>query len=112
MQLGFVGLGRMGANMVKRLVRGGHQVIASNRSPEPVKEVAKEGAIPATSLEDLVSKLEKPSIVWIMLPAGDVTENHLHQLMSLLQPGNVIVDGGNSNFKDTVRRAEMLKANG
>jgi 6-phosphogluconate dehydrogenase len=112
MQLGFVGLGKMGANMVKRLVRGGHQVVAFNRSPGPVQEVAKEGAIPSVSLEDLVSKLQKPSVVWVMLPAGDVTEDHLHQLMELLQPGSVIVDGGNSNFKDTVRRAEMLKAKG
>jgi 6-phosphogluconate dehydrogenase len=112
MQLGFVGLGKMGANMVKRLMRGGHQVVAFNRSPGPVQEVAQEGAIPSTSLEDLVSKLQKPSIVWIMLPAGDVTENHLHQLMSILEPGSVVVDGGNSNFKDTVRRAEMLKAKG
>ncbi len=112
MQLGFVGLGKMGANMVKRLVRGGHQVVAFNRSPEPVQEVAKEGAIPSTSLQDLVSKLQKPSVVWIMLPAGDVTENHLHQLMSLLEPGSIVVDGGNSNFKDTVGRAEMLKAKG
>jgi len=112
MQLGFVGLGKMGANMVKRLVRGGHQVVAFNRSPEPVQEVAKEGAIASTSLDDLVSKLQKPSVVWVMLPAGDVTENHLHQLMGLLQPGSVVVDGGNSNFKDTVRRAEMLTAKG
>ena len=112
MQLGFVELGKMGANMVKRLVRGGHQVVAFNRSPEPVQEVAKEGAIASTSLDDLVSKLQKPSVVWVMLPAGDVTENHLHQLMGLLQPGSVVVDGGNSNFKDTVRRAEMLTAKG
>ncbi len=112
MRLGFVGLGRMGANMVKRLVRGGHEVVAFNRSPGPIQEVAKEGAIPSASLEDLVGKLPKPAIVWLMLPAGDVTEDHLQQLMSLLQPGDIFVDGGNSNFKDTVRRAEMVKANG
>jgi len=112
MQLGFVGLGRMGANMVRRLVKGGHEVIVFNRSPQPIEEVAKEGAIPSASLEDLVSKLDKPRIVWIMLPAGDVTESHLKQLMDLLQPGDIVVDGGNSNFKDTVRRAEMLKGKG
>ncbi len=112
MQLGFVGLGRMGANMVRRLVKGGHEVVVFNRSPEPIREVAKEGAIPSTSLQDLVSKLQKPSIVWLMLPAGDVTENHLQQLMTLLKAGDIIVDGGNSNFKDTVRRAEMLKTQG
>jgi 6-phosphogluconate dehydrogenase len=112
MQLGFVGLGRMGANMVRRLVKGGHEVVVFNRSPEPIREVAKEGAIPSTSLQDLVSKLQKPSIVWLMLPAGDVTENHLQQLMTLLKAGDIIVDGGNSNFKDTVRRAEMLKTEG
>jgi len=112
MQLGFVGLGRMGANMVRRLVKDGHEVIVSNRSQGPIDEVAKEGAIPSTSLQDLVSKLQKPAVVWLMLPAGDVTEAHLEELMTRLQPGDVIVDGGNSNFKDTVRRAEMVTARG
>jgi 6-phosphogluconate dehydrogenase len=113
MKLGFVGLGRMGANMVRRMVKGGHDVIVFNRSPGPIQEVAKEGAIPSTSLQDLVSKLNTtPRIVWLMLPAGDVTEQHLHDLMGILEPGSVIVDGGNSNFHDTMRRAEMVKGKG
>jgi len=112
MKLALVGLGRMGLNMVKRMVNGGHQVVAFNRSPGPVKEAADAGAIPATSLEDAVSKLEAPRVVWLMLPAGDVTENHLYKLTQILKPGDLIVDGGNSNYKDTVRRANMLKPTG
>jgi 6-phosphogluconate dehydrogenase len=102
----------MGANMVRRLVKGGHDVIVSNRSQGPIDDVAKEGAIPSTSLQDLVSKLQKPAVVWLMLPAGDVTEAHLEELLTTLQRGDVIVDGGNSNFKDTVRRAEVVTAQG
>lgn len=112
MKLALVGLGKMGANMVRRLVRNGHEVIVFNRSKGPVEEVAKEGAIPAESLADVVNKLQAPRVVWLMLPAGDVTEDHLHQFMDLLSPGDVIVDGGNSNFNDTIRRAEMVKAKG
>ncbi|MBZ0294858.1 MAG: decarboxylating 6-phosphogluconate dehydrogenase [Anaerolineae bacterium] len=110
MKLGLVGLGKMGANMVRRLVRNGHEVVVSNRSQGPIDEVAKEGAIPSTSLADLVSKLEAPRVVWLMLPAGDVTEQHLHECMDLLEPGDIIVDGGNSNFNDSMRRAEMVSA--
>jgi 6-phosphogluconate dehydrogenase len=110
MKLAMIGLGRMGLNMAKRLVNGGHQVVAFNRSPEPVQEAAQAGAIAATSLEDAISKLEAPRAVWLMLPAGDVTEQHLIKLLDLLQPGDVIIDGGNSNFHDTMRRAEMVKA--
>lgn len=112
MKLALIGLGRMGLNMVKRLVKGGHEVIAFNRSPGPVQEAAESGAIPAASLEDAVGRLNAPRAVWLMLPAGDVTEQHLVKLMELLQPGDVVVDGGNSNFKDTMRRAEMLKSRG
>jgi 6-phosphogluconate dehydrogenase len=107
MKLALVGLGKMGANMVRRLVRGGHEVVVSNRSRGPVDEAAKEGAIPANSLADAVSRLQAPRVVWLMLPAGDVTEQHLHELMGTLSLGDVIVDGGNSNFNDTMRRAEM-----
>lgn len=112
MRLGLVGLGRMGANMVRRMVRGGHEVVVSNRSRGPVDEVAQEGAIPSDSLEDLISKLPAPRVVWLMLPAGDVTEQHIHQCMDLLSPGDVLVDGGNSNFNDTMRRAQMVKTRG
>jgi 6-phosphogluconate dehydrogenase len=110
MKLALVGLGKMGANMVRRLVRGGHEVVVSNRSRGPVDEAAKDGAIAADSLADAVSRLQAPRVVWLMLPAGDVTEQHLHELMGILSPGDVIVDGGNSNFNDTMRRAEMVKA--
>ncbi|HRE48204.1 MAG TPA: decarboxylating 6-phosphogluconate dehydrogenase [Aggregatilineales bacterium] len=109
MKLALIGLGRMGLNMVKRMVKGGHEVVAFNRSPEPVQEAAAAGAIAAASLEDAVSKLSAPRVVWLMLPAGDVTEKHLTTLMTLLSPGDLIVDGGNSNFHDTMRRAAMLR---
>lgn len=112
MKLGLVGLGRMGANMVRRMVKGGHEVIVANRSRGPVDELAAEGAIPSDSLADLISKLEAPRVVWLMLPAGDVTEDHIHECMDLLEPGDIIIDGGNSNFNDTMRRAEMVKARG
>ncbi len=109
MKLGLVGLGRMGANMVRRMVLGGHEVVVSNRSQGPIDEVVSEGAIGSTSLADLVSQLEAPRVVWLMLPAGDITEDHIHQCMVLLEPGDIIIDGGNSNFNDTIRRAEMVK---
>jgi 6-phosphogluconate dehydrogenase len=112
MKLALVGLGKMGANMVRRLVRNGHEIIVFNRSKGPIEEVAKEGAIPASSIADVVARLDAPRVVWLMLPAGDVTEEHLHQFMDLLSPGDIIVDGGNSNFNDTMRRAEMVKAKG
>lgn len=112
MRLGLVGLGRMGANMVRRMVRGGHEVVVSNRSRGPVDELAKEGAIPSDSLADLISKLPTPRVVWLMLPAGDVTEAHIKECMTLLSPGDVLIDGGNSNFNDTMRRAEMVKPSG
>lgn len=112
MKLGLVGLGKMGANMVRRLVRNGHEVVVSNRSQGPIDEVAQEGAIPATSLADLVSKLAAPRVVWLMLPAGDVTEQHLLECMELLEPDDIIIDGGNSNFNDTIRRAEMVSERG
>lgn len=112
MRLGLVGLGRMGLNMVKRLIRGGHEVIAYNRSPGPVQEAVGAGAIGTASLEELVSKLTAPRVVWLMLPAGEVTENHIFRVCQLLESGDVIVDGGNSNWKDTVRRAGLLKPHG
>jgi 6-phosphogluconate dehydrogenase len=109
MKLALLGLGRMGLNMVKRMVKGGHEVVAFNRSPEPVQEAAAAGAIPAQSVEDAVSKLSSPRVVWLMLPAGDITEQHIQKLMGLLAPGDLIIDGGNSNFHDTMRRAAYLK---
>jgi 6-phosphogluconate dehydrogenase len=113
MQLGFVGLGRMGGNMVHRLARSGeHEVVAFNRSPGPVQEAVKHGATGAASLEDLVQKLRAPRTIWLMLPAGGVTDQYLNQLMDLCQPGDLFVDGGNSKWKDTMARAERIKARG
>jgi 6-phosphogluconate dehydrogenase len=113
MEIGIYGLGRMGANMAVRLVRGGHRVVASNRSAGPVAEAAAQGAEPAYTLEDMVAKLqERPRIVWLMVPSGQVTDDALHHVMSLLAPGDIIVDGGNSNYKDTQRRAAEVQAAG
>jgi 6-phosphogluconate dehydrogenase len=112
MRIGFVGLGRMGANMVRRLLRNGHEVVAYNRTAERTREIAGEGATPASSLEELVAKLETPRAVWVMVPAGDATEAQIHDLMNLLDPGDTIVDGGNTNFHDDVRRHAMLAERG
>ena len=112
MQLGIYGLGRMGANMVRRLLRDGHEVVVGNRSHGPVEELAAEGAIPSASVEEFVSKLQTPKVAWMMVPAGEPTETLLHKLADLLSPGDIIVDGGNSNYKDTIRRGEMLKPRG
>ena len=108
MRVGMVGLGRMGGNMAVRLMREGHEVVAFSRTPETVARIAEKGAIGAASLEDLVGKLEPPRIVWTMVPAGDPTEQMLLRLSGLLDPGDVLVDGGNSNYKDSKRRADDL----
>ncbi len=109
MELGFIGLGRMGKNMVLRLLDGKHRIVAWNRSPDPIREVAAKGADSASSPADLVSKLrDKPRAVWIMVPAGDPTEQLIRDLAPLLKPGDTIVDGGNSYYKDSVRRAAWL----
>ncbi|HKB48665.1 MAG TPA: decarboxylating 6-phosphogluconate dehydrogenase [Ktedonobacterales bacterium] len=113
MELGIYGLGRMGANMAVRLLRGGHRVVASNRSRGPVDEAAQEGAVPAYTLEELVEKLQQtPRIIWLMVPAGQVTDDTLNHVMKLLKPGDIIIDGGNSNWHDTVRRAQAVTAAG
>jgi len=112
MQCGMIGLGRMGGNMARRLLRGGHDVVVSNRSQEPVEELKSEGAVGASSVKDLVEKLEAPRAVWISLPSGEVTENTLDQLKSLLTHGDVIVDSGNSFYKDTLRRGVQLEESG
>jgi len=108
MQLGMVGLGRMGANMTRRLMRGGHQLVVSDLSPDSVKQLAGEGATGSSSLEDLVTKLKAPRAVWIMVPAGGATEQTVQKLARVLQSGDAIIDGGNSYFKDDVRRAKEL----
>ncbi len=112
MQLGMIGLGRMGANMVRRLMKGGHRCVVYNRSQDSVKQLASEGATGSTSLEDFVKKLEKPRTAWMMVPAGAPTEETVRALAELLEPGDVAIDGGNSYFKDDVRRAQMLKSKG
>jgi 6-phosphogluconate dehydrogenase len=112
MELGLIGLGRMGAGMARRLLRGGHRVVVSNRSPDPIKELEADGAVGAYSVEDLIGALAAPRAIWIMLPAGKVTEQMIEKLIPLLSPGDTIVDGGNTNFNDDIRRAEMLKPHG
>jgi 6-phosphogluconate dehydrogenase len=112
MQLGMVGLGRMGANMTRRLMRGGHTMVVSDLSPDAVKALAGEGAVASSSLDDLVGKLTAPRAVWIMVPAGDPTEKTVQALVGCMQTGDTIIDGGNSYFKDDVRRARICAAKG
>ncbi|HEY3102756.1 MAG TPA: decarboxylating 6-phosphogluconate dehydrogenase [Pyrinomonadaceae bacterium] len=109
MQLGMIGLGRMGANMVRRLMRGGHECVVWDMNPASVKELTSEGAKPSTSLEDFIRKLNKPRVVWIMVPAGDATERTVNDLAARLEPNDTIIDGGNSYFKDDVRRSKALR---
>jgi 6-phosphogluconate dehydrogenase len=111
MQLGMIGLGRMGANMVRRLIRGGHECVVFDRSPKAVEDVAKEKAIGATSLTDLVKKLSKPRAVWLMVPAG-VVDGSIADLLPLLEAEDILIDGGNSYYVDDIRRAKDLAANG
>jgi 6-phosphogluconate dehydrogenase len=111
--LGLIGLGRMGGNMARRLQQRGVDVIAFNRNHSVTESLAKEcGLTAATSIEQLVEKLPTPRIVWLMLPAGDIVEQHIAQLKTLLEPGDILVDGGNSWFKDSLRRAEKLQETG
>jgi 6-phosphogluconate dehydrogenase len=109
MRLGFVGLGRMGGNMVRRLLADGHEIVAWARSEESVREAAAGGAVAATSLEDVAARLTPPRVVWLMIPAGDPVEKSIAGLRPLLSAGDVIVDGGNSRFSDSARRAADLE---
>ncbi len=110
MQIGMIGLGRMGANMSTRLMAGGHEVVAYDRSAGAVAAVVKGGATGAASLAALVTKLTVPRAVWVMVPAGDPTESTVHALGEALSPGDTVIDGGNSNYKDSMRRGELLAA--
>jgi len=112
MRIGLAGLGRMGMNMARRLLGGGHEVVAYNRSPDKVAQAALDGAVPAYSLAELAGKLEAPRVVWLMLPAGDVTEEHVRELAPLLSAGDILVEGGNSRFTDDIRRAKELEGRG
>ena len=106
MQVGMIGLGRMGMNMARRLLTGNHEVVVWNRTQEKVKQMEKEGAIGSASLEEMVQKLSAPRVLWIMLPAGKIVDDAIETLTPLLSPGDIIVDGGNSKFRDDIRRAE------
>jgi 6-phosphogluconate dehydrogenase len=107
-----IGLGRMGGNMTERCLRGGHEMVVYDRNAETVSAYAAKGAVGAASVADLVTKLEEPKAVWLMLPAGEVTESAVTEVSGLLQAGDVIIDGGNSMFKDDVRRAQALQKKG
>jgi 6-phosphogluconate dehydrogenase len=112
MQLGMIGLGRMGANIVRRLTQAGHSCVVYDRDPKPGEALAKEGATPASSLEDLVSKLQSPRTVWVMLPAGHITETTIETLNGLLGKGDAIIDGGNTYWRDDIRRGKTLAEKG
>ena len=109
MQLGMVGLGRMGANMVRRLIKGGHQCVVYDRAPQAVKDLVKEKAVGADSPADLVKKLAKPRAVWLMVPAA-VVDKTIADFVPLLEPGDILIDGGNSYYVDDIRRAKELAA--
>ena len=108
MKIGMIGLGRMGMNMAKRLLQGGHEVVAYNRTPEKTEEIIKEGAAGSFTLAELVDKLTSPRAVWLMLPAGKPVDDHVEQLKELLAPNDIVIDGGNTYYKDDIRRAEFL----
>ncbi len=112
MELGMIGLGRMGGNMAQRLLLGGHRIVTYDRSDEAVSASQSQGAEGASSLSDLVSKLAAPRAVWVMVPQGQPTEDTIESLIPLLAPGDTILDGGNANYKDSMRRAEKLAGHG
>jgi 6-phosphogluconate dehydrogenase len=104
MRIGFIGLGLMGANMVRRLQRAGHEVVVYSRTADQTREIATEGAVPAFSVTELVAKLEAPRAVWLMVPGGNATEAQMVDLVGVLEPGDTVIDGGTSNFHDDIRR--------
>ena len=112
MELGMVGLGKMGANMTTRLLKGDHQMVVYDRDLSKVKDLVERGAIGADSLEDLVSKLTAPRVVWIMVTSGSPAESTIMTLMSILSSGDIVIDGGNSHYKDSMRRAKALMQQG
>src|SRR6266849_5030467 len=111
MQIGMIGLGRMGANMVRRLLRGGHNCVVFDMSPKAVEELVQEKAVGAADLKDLVKKLAKPRALWLMVPAGVVDET-IAQIAPLLESGDILIDGGNSYYIDDIRRAKELAREG
>lgn len=112
MQLGMIGLGRMGGNMAERLLRAGHEVIGTSRTRQTVDEAAARGITPVYSIEDLVAALTPPRAVWVMVPAGEATEAMLQQVTALGTQGDILIDGGNSYYKDSIRRGAQLQAQG
>jgi len=111
MQIGMIGLGRMGANMVRRLLRGGHECVVNDRSPDAVKALVDEGAIGAASLDEFIAKLKPPRAIWLMIPAA-LVDTILDQLVTVVSAGDVIIDGGNSYYIDDIRRAQELRTKG
>jgi 6-phosphogluconate dehydrogenase len=109
MKIGFVGLGKMGMNMVQRLLNGGHEIVAYARTAKTVKKAEEKGASGARSLQEMVDKLAPPRIVWLMVPAGKATEDSINTLSEMLDRGDILIDGGNSLYKDSVRRADELQ---
>lgn len=112
MRIGMIGLGRMGASMTLRLLRGGHEVVGYDVKGEAVERVAHEGAVAGASIEDVVGKLEPPRVVWIMVPAGEITSTTIDMLAALMAPGDAVVDGGNSRYTDTMAHASALEEKG
>ena len=112
MQLGVIGLGRMGANIARRLMRDGHSCVVWNRTRGPVDALVSEGAIAASSVKDMVARLDKPRAAWVMLPAGQITDDTVAELGTLIDPGDIVIDGGNSFYRDDIRRAAALAAKG
>src|SRR5216683_996304 len=112
MQLGMIGLGRMGGNIVRRLMKGGHTAVVYDKSEQAVAALAADGAAGATALEDFVAKLETPRTAWVMLPAGKITEATIEALAKLMQGGDVIIDGGNTFWQDDVSSGKVLKERG
>ncbi len=112
MKIGLIGLGKMGANMAQRLIRGGHEVVGYARNPETVEEARKFGVQGSNSVADLISQLASPRVVWVMVPSGAVTDEVIDATASLLTPGDILIDGGNSNYKDSIRHADQSEARG
>jgi 6-phosphogluconate dehydrogenase len=110
MRIGMVGLGKMGGNMTQRLLKGGHEVVVTDLNPQFIQKCVDMGAIGANTVADMIQALPSPCVVWVMIPAGDPTEKTIFQIADLLDTGDIIIDGGNSNYKDSVRRGQMLLA--
>jgi 6-phosphogluconate dehydrogenase len=112
MDIAIIGLGKMGANMTTRMLRGGHRVVAFDLNEDSIKAAEAQGADGARTLDEIITKLASPRAVWVMVPAGNPTQSTITALAEILSPGDIIIDGGNSNYKDSIRRAEMLEENG